>query len=349
MGVRGISKIMITGGTWSGKTAYLIEKYKYMVEEQGVPSENILVLLQNRTQILRWRNECVFSGSGHIWMTTYYGFIQCELKLFYPHLLKKCKDIALKDIEPVFLTHEAAQYLLTIVIDARRQREGLFEGVKAYSEKISMDLSRNLVTAAVNNVPYDKIGELLYSALDKKDSTKKQIYKDMDIVLSSYRQKCLELGVFDYSMAVEVFNKYLLNDIEYQKSLLKRVKYLIVDNVEEIVPSQADIVNLLLDKVDTCLVAYNNDGGCGLSFGGNCENISNKLSTKLNKVELKGSYCSEQLFHFADNLYSSIMQEKDDFKLLKNDSIERNDPVELRSEMLSRIGTRVCSLIERKI
>ena len=100
------SKIILKGPAGSGKSTLLLERYKYMVEKLKVPSERILILLLNRTQSLEWRTRTVLEGSGAILRTSYYGFIQGEIKTYYPIIVKKCKEIVEKDIKPVFLTFE---------------------------------------------------------------------------------------------------------------------------------------------------------------------------------------------------------------------------------------------------
>jgi len=77
------SKIILKGPTGSGKSTILLERYKYMVDKLKIPSEKILILLLNRTQSLEWRTKTVLEGSGAVLRTSYYGFIQNEIKTFF--------------------------------------------------------------------------------------------------------------------------------------------------------------------------------------------------------------------------------------------------------------------------
>ena len=72
-----------------------------MVSELKIPSEKILILLLNRTQSLEWRTKTVLEHSGAILRTSYYGFIQEEIKTYYPLLLKNCHEIKNKNVETV--------------------------------------------------------------------------------------------------------------------------------------------------------------------------------------------------------------------------------------------------------
>lgn len=342
------SKLILKGPTGSGKSTLLLERYKYMVSELKIPSEKILILLLNRTQSLEWRTKTILDHSGAILRTSYYGFIQEEIKTYYPILLKNCDEIKNKNVKPVFLTFEAAQFLVSIVIEWRRQNKGAFEGVTSFTDRLAIDLTSNLVRAAISDIPYDEIGKRLYSALEKKDELKKNIYVEADDILKRYRKRCIELGIFDFGMAVELYNNYLLKDSTYKEQLFKRIQHLIVDNIEECVPTEVDFINMLMPNLKTCLLAYNHEGGYGEAFGSNHEYTKRQLIDKLKTVEMQECYtCKEFMTEFSDMLFDNIRNGKT-YKFKSRPEIERVPPFELRSEMLENIGERIINLIEKE-
>jgi len=73
-----------------------------MVDTLKVPSEKILILLLNRTQSLEWRTKTFLEGSGAILRTSYFGFIQEEIRTYYPLIVKNCSEIVNKNVKPVF-------------------------------------------------------------------------------------------------------------------------------------------------------------------------------------------------------------------------------------------------------
>jgi hypothetical protein len=344
------SKVVLNGPVGSGKSTILLERYKYMIEECAIPSDSILILLLNRSQSLDWRKKTTLSASGAINRTSYYGFIQSELKMYYPIVLRKCPALKRKDIEPVFLTFESAQYLLSMVIDSKREKDGMFSGLTAFTDRISIDVAGNLVKAAISNISVKDIGSRLYKSLEKKDETRKYIFQDMDAVIADYRNKCMEIGVFDFGMAIDLYNNYLFNDDEYRKSLLKRVRHLIVDNIEECVPSEIDFINFLKENVDTCLISYNPEGGYGFSFGGNIEYAKSTLKGGFDEFHLSSSLtCNSQLADFADRLYGSITDtDGGKVKSTEFSRVERAPYCELRSEMLENVSDRICRLIDEE-
>ena len=342
------SKIILKGPTGSGKSTILLERYKYMVDKLKIPSEKILILLLNRTQSLEWRTKTVLEGSGAVLRTSYYGFIQNEIKTFYPIIAKKCNEIVNKDIKPVFLTFEAAQFLVGTVIEWRRKNLGVFAGVTSYTDRLAIDITGNLVRAAISDIPYNKIGDRLYNALENKDELRRQIFKEADDIVADYRKKCLELGIFDFGMAVDLYNNYLLKDEVYRNNLFSRIEHLIVDNIEECVPTEVDFINFLMPNLKTCLLAYNHEGGYGESFGGNHEYVKSVLIDKMDKIEMKKSYtCHDFMVEFSDMLFENIENLKSN-KCNPGPYIERVPPFELRSEMLENVGERIVQLISKE-
>ncbi|MCX7709547.1 MAG: hypothetical protein N2484_06820 [Clostridia bacterium] len=340
--------MILKGPTGCGKSAILLERYRFMVENLHVPSEKILILLLNRTQSLEWRTKTILKGSSVIWRTSYYGFIQGEIKTYYPMIVKNCKEIVNKRIKPIFLTFESAQFLVSKVIEAQRESKGIFTGVTAYTDRIAIDLTANLVKAATSDIPYHEIGDRLYNALELKDDMKKQIFKDADSILAAYRKRCMELGIFDFGMAVELYNNCLLKDENYREQLFSRVQHLIVDNIEECVPTEVDFIEYILPNLQSCMLGYNHEGGYGEIFGSNHEYVKQKLIGKCEKIELTKSHtCSDFMYEFSDMLFDSIENIKG-LKPVEKTGIERVPPTELRSEMLEKVGERVCRLISHE-
>lgn len=327
-----------------------------MVEDLGVPSEKILVLLLNRTNALEWRNKLNLKSSGKVWRTSYFGFLQSELNTYYPIVLENCEDILKKRIKPLFLSLEASQFLVSKVIENRRERLGIFAGVTAFSDKIAIELIANLVKAASSEIPFNEIGHRLFKSLEYKEAAKKQILTDADGILNDYKKKCVELGIFDFGMAMELYNNCLLKDDVYIEKLFQRVQHLIVDNIEECVPSEANFVSILLPSLASCFIGYNNEGGYGEIFGSNHEYVKQKIIGRCETIDLRKSFtCSEYMSEFSEMFFDKILKKSQYETIgratipinLKNKTplIERTPSFELRSDMLDAVGDRVCRLI----
>lgn len=57
---------IVSGATGTGKSNYLMNEYKRLIEEEKVPSDKILVLLMNRSQSLNWRKSLDVKMSNKI-------------------------------------------------------------------------------------------------------------------------------------------------------------------------------------------------------------------------------------------------------------------------------------------
>lgn len=340
------SKLVLKGPTGSGKTTVLMERYKYLVNELKVPSESILVLVLNKAQSLEWMKKCIPESSGTIWRTSYSSFIREELTTYYPLVLEHCSEIKRRSIKPVFMTFECVRFLLAKVIEARRKTRGIFSQVAANDERIAADLVSILAVASTSDISYDEIANRLYSSTEVKGDEKKELFEQAGELILDYRARCMELGIFDPAIALEIYSKYLLKNSQYKEALHERIQHLLVDNIEECVPAEADFIDFLLPKLRTCLLGYNHEGGIGQSFGSDHQYVVDKILKRCDVVELNKSYtCKDFMYEFSDMLFENIQNAKGvTFK--KNIGIERHPAVELRSEMLANVASRVCSLVE---
>lgn len=342
-----MEKKIICGATGVGKTTRLINTYKELVES-GVRSEEILVLLMNRSQSLSWREKSTFNVSGRIVRTSFFGFVQNEITTFYPIILKNVPEIKSKTVKPVFLTFESSQYLLSMLIESRRNSSDAFYAISDRDSKIAVDISSDFVKAVAASLSYKDIGSRLYSALEIQTDEKKTVFSEVDRVIEDYRKRCLECGVMDFAMAVDFYNTVLLKDEDYIKSLKKRFKYLIVDNLEEAVPMQADFVSMFLDIVDGALISYNKDGGYGSIFGGNKAYVENVVLKKCNVEEMKNMpyTCKKEMVEFSEMLFEGLTYKDNKVKLNADGvSFIRVPETVLRSDMLEQVSDMVVKLL----
>lgn len=338
--------IIVKGTAGSGKTTLLQKKYLNMIENCLIPSEKILVLVSNSKQIMDWKKKSTPHKSGSLNIVTYRSFIQSEIESYYPIILKNCAEIEEKHIKPVFIRNEAAAYLVHKVVDSYRKNKGMFFGISASTLKIVDYIMQNYYRAAAAGITYSEIGTRLYNSLEKKDEIKKQAYADMDFILDAYRKKCFKLGAYDDAMTIEIYNRFLLTDAEYRKQLSCRIKVLIVDNLEASSPVEADLIELLIPYVESCILSYNPESSYREVFGADTQYTAKRFSGKYDELELKDSYtCSQDIYRFTKILRSNILSEKKEVLDGPQKHIVRLKPSELRNEMLEQAADRICSLV----
>ena len=309
-------------------------------EKLGVPAASVLILLADMAQLDRWNTAMSEKTSTRFKCHTFSSFIREELTVFYPLALANCQDIVQKEIKPVFLAPEASIHLISKVVQARREKDGLFAALVSSNQRIAAVLSNNLKVAALEGIPAEEIGSRLYEALDRKDTVKERIFKDMDEIGLAYRKKCLELGVLDSGMAVEIYRKFLLKDELYRQSLCKRYRHLIIDDLQETSHVMQELATILINSCDTAFLAYDPEFGSAELLHGNRRILESKIYKACKIAELEKASKST----LGEALYSAILN--DGAAIIKSGfGIERFPAAELRSEMLEQLAYKVCSLI----
>jgi len=322
-----------------------MERYKYLIEELKVPSEDILVLVANHRQKEKWELHCNPPYSGLLWITTYYGFIRDELTVFYPYVLESCSEIKNKSIKPFFLTFECSKFLLEKAIEGRRKIKGEFSSIASSDSRIASELASVFTAASVSGTGQDEISKRLSSALEVRDTTREQLYGEVQELIADYRKKCLELGVFDTALAAEVYNRYLLKNENYIKKLHDRVKHLIADDIQICAPVEADLIEVLLGGLKTCVLGFNHETAASSGTGEGFELLREKILSECRLYELKETHtCPDFMTEFSEMLYENISENRS--KRFAGDArIERHPLTELRSDMLKSAAERVIRLV----
>lgn len=260
-------KTIYEGRPHSGKTTSLINEYTRLLSS-GVKSDQILTLLLDTAQIKKWREAISAPITGPWQIFTYWGFIQKEIIKYWPWLtpyIAADKQI----IRPTFLNAESAHYLMTILVEENRPHNSLHL-VTATSSQIALQILNNLNQAAINGLSLDEAEKrLLQSGVS--DGNKTSIYKDSFTIAKLFRRQCYEANCLDYSLVVRLYNKFLLPDLKYRESLVRRWPYLIVDNLEEAIPAQISLINQLQGSVQSACFAFDLAGGYSRSFGASPE------------------------------------------------------------------------------
>lgn len=343
-------KTLILGPVGSGKTTLLKQRYLDYINA-GWDSSNILVLVMNRSQSLIWRSEVDKKVPGGIVRTSFFGFIQQQLRKYWPLILELYPKIGKKTLEPNFLSFEASQYLMRECIDNRRKGMDFFRNISIPSDRIAIELTATLSRASLAGIPYTQIGSRLKQGNILENLIDHSVYDEMDIVLGEYVSMCLENGCLDYGIATMLYCEGLLKENYYIKALRGEYPILLVDNLEEMAPAAVDLVEILLKGAKGALLCFCIDGGYSRFYGADPEYALSKIEPYSTKIELSHSYtCSEYMDRFANDFSAYIINE--DASSISAPSIpagldiEWNIDVPLRSQMIDELNKRIQSLIE---
>ena len=315
------SRYLIKGATGTGKTELLLERYRYMINELCIPGDSILVLVSNSMRLQSWKAAASFELTTGLKCFTYTGFIQDEISTYYPLITGACAEIGRKDIKPVFLGYEPSKFLVSRAVQLRRERNGAFSGLVSTSESVAAELIGNLLIASAEGIPLKEIGARLANALGLKDDAKRNLLIEADAIIEAYSTKCFEVGIFDISMCIRLYNEYLLANTDYLEMLKKRIRHVIVDDLNEGTAAQIRFLKQTAKSTDTCVFSLNT----GL--------IINDLKAHI------VSFVEE----FERNGCEVI--DLPAYQKAVAVAIEKHPPTELRSDILQQLGERVCGLI----
>lgn len=335
-------KLIIEGWPLSGKTTRLIDEYKGIVRN-NTRTDDILVLVMNGNQLKRWRSALELPVSGSLQVFTYWGFLQKELNRYWNWVITHLGD-GEESIRPLFLNVESAHYLMTLLVEEKRSAGG-FNSIVASSSQIAIQVLNNLNQAAINEI---SIEETVCRLTDtcKGDRNKAQAFDDTLSIAKKFREHCLKYRCVDYSLLVDIYNKHLLPKEEYKSLLKNRYKNLIVDNLEEAIPVQIKLIDMLLGHIDNAYMAFDPTGGHTRSFGA-APVLVKEMLYPICKVEKTDQLfgCNCEAVDFADVISRNIRnmeRNKISSAVINPDGIS----TEFRADMISKLGEAVIKLLE---
>lgn len=337
--------MLVDGKSASGKTTLAIKKYIHMVEEEKINTKDILVLIMNRYQGLTWKRQLCLKTSGEIKILTYQGFIIKELIKYWPIIEKNCSKVKKGKIRPEFVSADTANYMMEVLVDYFRKKKGYFINITSTSNRIASDLVSNISKASFSLINIAEIGDRLYNSLQVKEGIRKETYEQMDEVIQHYINSFLKQGAVDYGISVYLYNKYLLKDQTYREHL-KKIKYLIVDDLDQISPAQLELINILRDHVQEAYLFNNPEGSFCTYYGADNKYLNENIKFNYKKIELDENFlCNEAFVNFTDKINEKTINMMPQWE--GKIPVYSDMSSQLRSEMIHKIGEKIQELIEK--
>ncbi|MBM3280850.1 MAG: hypothetical protein FJY95_22655 [Candidatus Handelsmanbacteria bacterium] len=233
----------------------------------GVPGYSVLVLLPDRAgreeyQDLLSRSE--LGPFGAVELNTYYSLAGRLVRLFWP-LVAVEAGFASPQRPPVFLTYETAQYLMGVLIEPLLS-QGYFEGLVLRRQQILSQLLDNLNKAAINAYPLSEVGQRLKGTWAGEE-LRLRYFDQAQQCAELFRGHCLQHGLLDLSLTVEVFHRHLVEKPQFWQYFAQRYRHLLVEQVEEMVPVAQDLAQRLLPLCDSALLSGDRRGGLRVFLG----------------------------------------------------------------------------------
>lgn len=250
--------VFLDGPYGCGKTTVGVERLLWLMA-QGVPGEEILLLLPQRTSggpyYQALQNPGLVAGKPPAPLTLA-GLAQRLIGRNWPGLAGRA-GFAHPNQPPVFLNHETAQVALAQAIDPLLE-QGVFESLTMECPRLYGQILLAMSEAAANRLPLAQIGPRL-SAAWSGAAGQLQRYADLQLCADRFREYCLQRGLLDFSLQIDVLDYLELPQREWLASLGFRA--LIADNLEEQPPALLDILVANLPKLESALLIYDLGGG----------------------------------------------------------------------------------------
>ena len=258
--------MFLSGPPGSGKTTQAVQRLLYLLE-QGIPAEQILVLVPQRTlagPYYQAIHGVAAPAGGMVDVATIGGLARRTIELFWP-LVSASAGFARPDDRCRFLTLETAQYYMDRVAEPFVEA-GAFDGITIPRARLASQIIDDLNKAAAVGFPVDGIAARLRGAWGG-DSARLRIYDQIQAVALAFRRACLEQNVLDWSLQIEVFWHHLLPLPQFRRYLLSGYRHLIVDNTEEDIPAAHDLLRMWLPLCESALLIHDTDGGYRVFLG----------------------------------------------------------------------------------
>ena len=242
--------MIIDGTISSGKTEFLIGKYAELLNS-GIDASEILVIVQNSNlknkfvekTLEKLNIECFEKLQVHSFFSLVYNTI-CDNWAFIENGNPYDKPSVLPNLAGL----EVSQFILNDIL-----KEVPFKG---YNSKKSLlhQLFRRYSLIVQNNLTDDDV--------DWRSRVLGESFAgDAKIALKRLLAKTLYLRDFDYLRQGLVFN-YIYKNTKY----FEDIKYLILDDGDEITPLCYDFIKYLVPQLKDAYVAFDSKGGSRIGY-----------------------------------------------------------------------------------
>ncbi|MCC0666563.1 hypothetical protein [Clostridioides sp. ZZV14-6153] len=309
-------------------------KYKELLDRTENNSRSIILLVPNNNTRIRYERSLELDYSEELKITTYIGFVKKELLKYWALIIEKCEGINKKSISPTFISNSLSEYLIIKKVKEKRVKEGYFEDITGTNKSIAKSIITNINKSAFNLIDFDFIGEKIYSSKKNRNSIYRFSYTHMDEIISYYINTLLSNSMLDNALSVYLYNNYLLNDEFYLKILLKELRYIIVNSLENSSNAEVDFIEKVSSNVLESYIFFDFSKDYSVFNNIDMDYINEKI---ISKIKFK-----EEVNFKKSNI------KIEDLYLLPS-SIELNQSSQLYNEMLDLVSEKVITLIESGI
>lgn len=253
---------MLTGPAGTGKSTALRQRLEHLLRT-GVPAYTILYLVAEPEHRQRTTDLIYSQGEGigplaDLKVTNYVGLAREMVTLFWP-LVARQAGFTHAHTPPAWLTYDLAQIQMWGIVTPMLE-EGYFSDLRLRPQQIVSQLLDNLNRAALNRLT---IQEGINRQIDSwvGDAEHIRHLRDAERAAQKFRQICYQSNLLDLSLAIDVFNRFVVEHPEFSRYFSERYRHLIVDNIEEQTAAGQYFVARLMHVTDSTAIALDEGGG----------------------------------------------------------------------------------------
>ena len=311
------------------KKEKILNIYENIIKNNNYKSSNILFLVPNAITKLSYIREIKLPFSEQLKITTYSHFVQSEVIKYWPKIAENCQEIKKEKISPSFISQSLSEYIIKSYIKKVREEENYFQDIVATDRSICRNILDNLSKACFNDLDIKTIGEKIYDSKKNRNDLNRYSYTQMQEVIDYYLELMLNNGIIDNSIAVYLYNNYLLNNEDYKRRLKREYNYLIVDSLENASVSESNLITELLENATDSYIFYDKS-----------KDYSSFKNIDITYVEesIIKKFFPEKIINLNEINLKTLYEEKK--------KIELNENAHLYDEMIESVGDKILQLIK---
>ncbi|MCB9137211.1 MAG: hypothetical protein H6642_02550 [Caldilineaceae bacterium] len=268
--IRSATKLFLHGPFGAGKTALALERARWLLEQERVRGDDIIILTPQRSLARPYhvalRSAALPPGSPPL-ITTVASLVRHAAELYWP-VIARDAGFARPEQEPTFLTLETSQYHMGRLVD-EAVAQGAFDGIRVARNRVISQVLDNLNKAALNRFTIDETYARLELAvpLGEQRTARLNALRAAQSISREFRALCLEEALLDFSLQVTLFNQQVLTNEWSRAHLFRSHRHLIFDNVEEDTRTAHDLVSAWLPSLESALLLMDDESGFRVFLG----------------------------------------------------------------------------------
>ena len=258
------NSLYLSGPFGAGKTSAAIERIQWLLRQERVRGDQILVLVPQRTLAQPYtaalrRSDIPAGALVHV--TTVASLARSSVALYWP-LVTRSAGFAEPRKEPTFLNLETTQYHMERFVNAA-VRQAEFDPIRLQRSRIVSQVLDNLNKAALHGFTIDEAYARLENTVPQGEqmTARLNVLRTARRISQEFRALCQEESLVDYSLQMQIFLQEILENEWCKTHLFRTYRHLIFDNAEEETYAAHELVRRWLPHLDSALIVVDEDGG----------------------------------------------------------------------------------------